>query len=188
MIVASLLLPAFVAVTGAIALSAARVRARTENEVRLRQLQEAADLIAIHAQVLDRFLGDKDAPVFLKSALITYSDAMSDKVVVLKIAEWFSSRPMRVSRSQEDQNDKELSEGLAALMKRRPDLAKDFAHAVMTAAVGSILRWPESAALVEQVGARMAATPEREIDLAVTAASFGTNGLFGLPGRVHAMA
>lgn len=165
-----------------------RARARTESAVRNRQLEEAADLLEIHAQLLNRFLNDKAAPDTLKRVLIDCSDAMSDRDVVLRFTGWMSSRPMTSMRRDALLDDKELLNELSRLKISDPNLADDFSRAILTVAVGSLLRWPESAALFEQIGARMAANPKGDIGLAVTAASFRTESSFGLSGQNHAMA
>lgn len=180
--------PLFVGTILTAGLWLARSQARRKNLVRARQMRESAALLGVHAQTLDRFLSAEVAPDALKRVLINYSDAMSDKAAVLKVAEWMSSQPMESIRVELEPQDDEIRDEIAQLRKCQPDLMDDLARAILTVTIGSVLRWPESAALIEQVGARMAVSPGGNVALAVKAVGFRTGQSFGLGKRAPAMA
>lgn len=166
----------------------ARSQARRKHEVRIRQMRESAALLAAHAQAADRFLGTDVAPNALKRVLINYSDAMSDRAAALRIAEWMASQPMNSVRFELEPQDDEISEEMGQMNRNHPDLMGDLAQAIVTITIGSVLRWPESAALVEQVGVQMANSPRDNVALAAKAATLRTGAPFGVRESAAAMA
>ena len=160
------LLPS-VAVFGLAAIWLVRVKSRVDSVKRLAQLDDAAKLLTLHAETLERFLDDPDAPASLKALLLNVSDAMADRTVAMRMAEWETSRPLGAPVSTPE--TLELERMLVQLRAKRPDLEQDFSQSVVTAAIGGLLRWPETAAKLERVATRMAAQPKREAAVALAA-------------------
>lgn len=156
----------------------ARTHAGTHACRRLRQLNQAAELLDAHARALERFLDDPAAPDALKRILLSCSDAVADRDALGKLIAWAASRPLEQPADTDE--TRSASDALACLASHRPDLAEDFATAVMTAVAGASLRWPESAALFDSAFARLVATPRRDVAVAVTAAAFRAGAPFSL--------
>lgn len=163
-----------------------RDRSHRKNAARVRQLDEAAELLGQHAEATERFLGATVAPRELKALLIEFSDAMADKGVVERMAAWAASRPFKAPVESEEAD--EFSAILARLHESRPDLSEDFAMAILTAAMGASLRWPKSAMLFDQMFPRLATTPKRDVVIAVTATGFRADVPFSLRPAVDAIA
>ena len=176
--VLELLSPLSAAIGCLLLFSIVRTRARNLSIVRVRQLKEAAALLTLHAGALDRFLSHAASPEYLQRVLVDYSEAMACKELVLELAKGMSCRSMEGARSGSDPGYERIEAELRDLRVGHPNLVDDFAHAGLTIAYGSVLRWPESAALVEQFGARLAANPKGNIDVVAaalrSAASFAT--------------
>ena len=115
---------------------------------RTRQLEQAAEIMREQARNLEKFLDDPAAPRELKRLLIEVSDAMGERDVAQKIAEWASSRPL--NQSVDTEETRAIGEAIDALGKIRPDLVENFGPAIFTAVVGASLRWPETAAILYQ--------------------------------------
>lgn len=147
-----------------------RSRSRERHLARVRQLDEAAELLDQHAEALERFLAAPAAPRELKTLLIEFSDVMADREIVEKTAAWAASRPFR--QPVESYEADVLFAHFSSLRESRPDLADDFTLAIVTASMGATLRWPASAMLFDRMYPRIAATPKREVAIAVTATSF----------------
>lgn len=162
-----------------------RQASHAASQRRVRQMVEASAFLEQHARALEKFLDDPDAPKELKVALIEASDALADRAVVKSMADWIALRP--VEAPMDGPRASAMREALENLSRTRSDLSANFATAVITGAIGAFLRWPESASLFDQVGARIAADPQREIDFAVTAASLRANTGFGLRPVMPAM-
>lgn len=146
---------------------------RTQNTARarrrIRQLDQAAELIDVHARMLERFLDDPAAPIALKRVLLACSDAAADRNAVGKLIAWAASRSLH--QPVDTDEIRALADALDYLRTSRPDLAEDFATAVMTAVAGASLRWPENAELFDCAFPRLMTTPRRDVAIAVTAAS-----------------
>lgn len=180
--------PMLAGVAGIVGMSILRAKAHAKSVIRIRQLNEAAALLDIHAQALHRFLNSQVAPDLLKRVLVNFSDAMSDEHVVIRLASWMSSQPMTSTAHEDSEAHKDIISELSDLKVSNSNLAEDFTLAIMTMTVGSVLRWPESAALFEQIGARLAGRPKGDLDLAVAAGNFRMGQTFGLNGHTAAMA
>jgi len=145
-----------------------RVQAASKSRAHVRQLDQAAELLSEHNGATERFLDDPDAPADLKRRVISFSDAMTDRGMARTMAEWACSRPLRRTAKTDDMRS--IEDQLTVLGVRRPDLAEDFAVAILAAVVGAALRWPDSAALIEQAFPRLVATPQRDMAVVATAA------------------
>jgi hypothetical protein len=154
--------------------------------IRTRQLVQASAFLEIHASVLELILDDPDAPIELKKLVISVSDAMSDRNIVEKLAEWASTRAL--AQPVDTEESRAIDGILTPLWINRPDLAANFAKVVVTAVTGASLRWPESAALFEQVFPRLMITPKCEVAIAATATSMRSLGPFSLRPTASAMA
>jgi hypothetical protein len=144
-----------------------RAQAAGRSRICVRQLDQAAELLLLHNGAMERFLDDQDAPIDLKSRVISFSDAMTDRGMVKTMAHWLSSRPL--GRPPKTEEVRSIEDQLTALGVRRPDLVEGFAVAILTAVVGAAMRWPDSAALIEQAFPRLVATPQRDIAVVATA-------------------
>ena len=146
-----------------------RTQSRAESVKRIAQLSDAAELLELHAAALDRFPNDPAAPVELKARLLIVSDALAEREVVKRLVEWEKAQPFGVSVNTPETIDLELA--LDHLRAIRPDLAQDFVHGVATAALGGLLRWPETAAkCLSKSQPGCIAQPKREAVVAVMAA------------------
>ena len=164
-----------------------RVHARSQNRVRIRQLNEAADLLRLHARMLEKFLGDPAPSRDMKAFLLRFSSAMTDSELVYRLAECLSQLPLEVP--DESAETRDLQTSLDALRQTHPDLAQAYATAVLAGVSGAVLRWQKTAALFDSVGSHIAANPQREVAVAVTtAASLRSGSKLGLPPRVPAIA
>jgi hypothetical protein len=163
-----------------------RDRARKQNDERVRQLDEAAELLSQHAECVEMFLSAAAAPRELKALLIEFSDAMADKAVVEKMAAWAASRPFKAPVESEDADA--LLAILTQLRDSEPALCDQFTLAIATAAMGASLRWPKTAILFDRIFSRLVTIPEREVVIAVTATGFRSSLPFSLRPTVAAMA
>ncbi len=136
---------------------------------RTRQLNEAAALLNAHAKCLGRLLIDPAVPNALKDSLLTFGDSIADRATVGRMATWLADRPFGEPMVSESAD--ELAALVDDLMRDRRDLADGFVTAVVTGAFGACLRWPETAALFEQITSKMAATPRRDFAVAATVGS-----------------
>ena len=156
-----------------------RMNASNRATERVRQLREAAELLGAHTLVLKRFLDDPAPDAELKRLLIWFSDAMVDREIVERLAEWSASRDASRPLEETDES-RRIEQSLAFLREKHPTLADDFAMAIFTAAAGACLRWPESAALFDQAFSRLAITPRRHVAIALTAKSLRGDVPFSL--------
>ena len=154
--------------------------------IRTRQLQQASEFLEIHATALERVLDDPKAPIELKKLVISVSDAMSDRNIVEKLAEWASNRAL--AQPVDTDESRAIDDILAPLRSSRPDLVEIFVKVVVTAVAGASLRWPESAAMFEQAFPRLMTTPKCDVAIAATATSLRPLGPFSLRPSVPAMA
>src|SRR5258708_35453287 len=79
-----------------------RMHAMARTKWRTRQLNEAADLLELHAKSLERFLDDEAAPDELKKLLVAFSDTMGERETVEKLTEWASARPFQQPADTEE--------------------------------------------------------------------------------------
>jgi len=156
----------------------ARMDAHSRAVERMRQLEQATNLLRSHAAALETFLGHPDAPASLKKVLILVSDAMADREVALRMAKWVASRPLGASMENEESQALEFI--LRKLQQEEPELADLFSMAVMTGVAGASLRWSETAALFDRISPRLVATPRRDVAIAVTASTLRSDALFSL--------
>ena len=164
------LAPILAGVIIAAAIWCARVLAGSRSRGRIRQLEQAAELLLVHNHLLERFLDAPGAPAELKRLAISFSDSMTNRQMVKKIAEWASKRPFDRAEEVEETEEVRSLQGLLSRMGREnPDLVEDFAVLIVTAVVGAALRWDDSATLIETAFPRLVATPQR--DMAVVAAA-----------------
>jgi hypothetical protein len=161
-----------------------RMQASRKSKVSIRQLEQAAELLLVHNSAMERFLDDPDAPSELKKRMISFSDSMTNREVVKQMADWASSRPL--TRPEETDEVRSIEDLLTATGGRRPDLVEDFGVSIVAAVVGAALRWPESAALIEQAFPRLVATPQRSV--AVVAAASVLKPALAFPARQMAPA
>jgi hypothetical protein len=148
-----------------------RMNANSRSTRRTRQLQQAADMLAVHERALAEFLDDPGAPAGLKKLLIEVSDALSDREVVRRVSEWASSRPVNEPAAlSEDAAAIEVE--LASLRRSHPDLAEKFDNCLLAGVAGACLRWPETAARFEVSFPNLAVTSRRDATIAATAAGF----------------
>lgn len=155
-----------------------RARASAKAHRRLLQLREAAELLDAHARALERFLHDHDSPASLKRLLIACSDAAVDREMVGKLMAWAACHPL--DQPVDTEEARSVREALAGLGARRPDLVEAFSVAVMTAVAGGSLHWPESADMADWALPRLAATPGRDVAVAVTAARLRSDAPFSV--------
>lgn len=73
-------------------------------------------------------------------------------------------------------------------MREHSDVMDDYSTAVAALMVGAMLRWPESAELLEPVTARMAMRSKLDFGLAAAIANFSKGGSFGTATQTSAMA
>ena len=137
---------------------------------RIRQLDDAAELLRQHADALEQVLADHEAPTDLKVLLLRFSDLMADRDAVNDFGQWLSDRP--ISSPLDSDETRAIDATLSRLVATRPDLAEAFVGGVLTALFGAFLRWPESAAVLDRVGPSVVATRCRGVGVAVTAMSF----------------
>ena len=137
---------------------------------RVRQLDDAAELLRRHADALEEVLADPEVPTDLKVLLLRFSDLMADRDAVNEFAQWLSARPLL---SAPDSDEIRAADAmLLRLLETRPDLADAFASGVLTALFGALLRWPECAAMLDRVGPSVLAARGRGVGVAVTAMRF----------------
>lgn len=163
-----------------------RMQSRRKFLSRLRQLNEAADLLALHASSMELFLSHRDAPVELKRLLLSFSDAVADREVAFRMSEWLATRPFRSAAKNEEAE--KIDKLLSDLGQSNPEMRDNFARAIGSAAVGSMLRWPESTKMLQRIGARLAIDPRREVTLAVTVSHLRERNLFTAKDMTPAMA
>lgn len=145
-----------------------RTRRRQSHNARMQKYRDAADLLNRHAEALALVLDAPETPDNIKRVLFQCSEGFSDKTVVIELAKWMSGRNIAdVGNSAEKSA---LDEDFAAFKSAQPDLANAFVIAVLCGVMGSVLRFPESAALFNQVGPRIVANPKPDLTLAVMAA------------------
>jgi hypothetical protein len=142
---------------------------RSKSAARVRQLNEAAALLNTHAECLERLLSDPAVPDALKDSLAKFGDSIADRATVGRMATWLADRPF--GEPVASQSADELAALVDDLTRDRRDLADGFVTAVVTGAFGACLRWPETAALFEQITSKMAATPRRDVAVAATVGS-----------------
>lgn len=148
----------------------ARMNANWRAVKRTRQMEQAAEIMHEQARNLEKFLDDPAAPRELKRLLIEVSDAMGERDVARKIAEWASSRPL--DQPVDTDETRAIGEAIDFMGKTRPDLVESFGTAIFTAVVGASLQWPETAAILEQTLPRLVVTPKHNAAIAATATSF----------------
>jgi hypothetical protein len=164
--------PMFVATAGiAIILAYAWLRSGTRhaNQRRTQQLNHAAVLLSRHADALEHFLLDVNAPRHMKRFLLDWSDAMGEEAEVLSMVAAMDSQgtwsPKMVSAEASA-----LRADLDDLGRHHPALAKAFETALRTGILAAILLWPFSASLFESAVTNVKAEPERELKIAVATA------------------
>lgn len=159
------------AIAGVVAIFlAARAVQHARTTRRVRQLDDAAELLRRHADALEQVLTDHEAPTDLKILLLRFSDLMADRNAAHEFAQWLSARPL--SSPLDSEEIRAIDETLSRLVVTRPDLADAFVSGVLAALFGAFLRWPECAAMLDRVGPSVAATRGRGVGVAVTAMSF----------------
>src|ERR1019366_7770013 len=97
---------------------------------RVRQLDDAAELLKRHPDALEQVLADRDAPTDLKVLLLRFSDLMADRDAVNDYAQWLSARPL--SSPLDSDEIRAIDETLSRLLETRPDLADAFVSGVLT--------------------------------------------------------
>jgi hypothetical protein len=163
-----------------------RDSSREKTEQRIRELNEAAELLAQHASALRRFLDDPASPAELKALLIHCSDAMSDRSVDREFGAWLVERPLNAP--DESEETRVLVNAFSKLPDAHPDLAAAFVEAITTAVMAALLRWPEDAPSIERVAPRIAISPARNVSLAVTATKLRSASGLGFRPTSAAMA
>jgi hypothetical protein len=153
---------------------------------RAEQLKQSKEALEVHAAALERFLDDPAPARELKRLLISVSDAVADRETVMKMTEWFASRSIQEPLDNEE--TRLIDRALATLRERRPDLVEDFSTSILTAIVGSCLRWPESAAMIEHAFPRLVTTPKRDVTIAVTATRLRPGAPFSMRPAMPAVA
>jgi hypothetical protein len=174
--------PAVAALAACGAIWALRNRTHGRAATRARQLQESAALLDAHANRMARFLAADAPDAELKCLAISFSDAMDQRKVVARLAAWASSHQVG-----KDGNSAHRTM-LNALRAISPDLADEFRTAIMTAAMGACLRWPESAVHFERIFATLATIPRSEITIAAAAGRLREPVPFSMRPGVPAMA
>lgn len=167
-------IPFLLAGLAAAVIALLRANAQAAASTRTSQLEQAAALLTVHAWRMERFLEDPGAPPELRRLLVAVSNAMTDRQVVRDITQWLASRPLGWSADSPEADT--LTRGLNVLREQEPVLADDFTIAVVTVVTGASLRWPESAALFDRVAMRIAATPRRDLAIAVSATGLRAGG------------
>jgi hypothetical protein len=162
-----------------------RMQAAEKSRTQVAQLVEAAELLESHARALETFLDDPLPSLDLKRLLLSFSDAMADRGIVAKLTEWAASRPL--DQSLDSEETLAVQGALDAVRAERSDLVENFTVAVLTAALGASLRWPESAALFSRAFPRMVTTPQRDIVIAVTGARLRLDVPFSVRPAAEAM-
>jgi len=147
------------------------MKAADHAQERTRQLKEAAELLTHHATILERFLDNPVPDAELKRLLIWFSDAMADRVTVGKLTKWSASRDFARPMEETDET-RHVQKSLNFLREHYPDLADDFGDALVTAAAGACLRWPESAVMFDSAFSRIVTTPRRHLVIAIAAKNF----------------
>jgi hypothetical protein len=177
--------PVLIAVIVACAAWYRRMVANWRSTRRTHQLQQAAEMLAVHEHALAEFLDDPGSPVGLKRLLIEVSDALSEREVVRRVSEWASSRPINepVMLSEEAAV---IEAELAKLRGPHPDLAEKFDNCLLAGVAGACFRWPETAASFEVSFPKLATAPRRDATIAATAASFRIGIPFSLKPQVAA--
>lgn len=162
-----------------------RSERRVRSETRVRQLQQAAELLAAHGTALARILDGDATPRVLKQALVHSSDALTDRSLVLIMAKLLADG----ERWEALQDDAEIIEAAESLRRSDPDAFAAFKTAAITGAFSAILRWPESAVFFEEISAKLAADPRRDVDVVVTTSRARNSGLpFGVRASLPAVA
>jgi hypothetical protein len=154
------------------------VHTKRKSRRRVSQLEQAAILLQQHADNLEKFLSDRDAPVDLKAVLIGFSDALADQGVANDLAESLCGRQATSAPDCED--TEALMDALEQLRARRSDLADLFIRAVGSGIGATLLRWPKAARAVEVMAARMVADPRNEIAAAAEGARLWSGLRFGM--------
>lgn len=149
-----------------------RRQSRAAAATRVRQLHDAAILLAEHAHELEQFLESETAPAVLKRLLIDFSDSMADPLIVRRMARWLSSRPLDQSANHAPSD--ELSELLLALRNTRVELVEAFGAAVLSAIGAAFLRWPDMADADARIWPLFMVHSQQQIALAVTTSRFRT--------------
>ena len=163
-----------------------RTQGASKADIRTHQLALAKECLDKHAAALEQILEDPHAPIELKRLTITVSDALSDRTIVAKLAEWGVARP--ADQPMDTEETRAIDAILVPLRISHPDLVESFGSLVVTAVAGASLRWPESAVLFAQVFPRLMTTPKRDVAIAATATSLWPNGPFSLKPTVPALA
>lgn len=97
----------------------------------------ASQALGDHSAALRTFVESRDAPRNLKSALLTFSEAISHKQGYDVIVEALSSG----GGDSDEPDARDLKGEISALEETHPELAKAFWRAIVTGAVYSVARW-----------------------------------------------
>ena len=143
-----------------------RTQAADRHHQRVRQLNEAADFLAMHVRDMALFLEHPAATAHLKALLMRCSAVLEDREAAERLTGWAASRTFEALADA--QETRAIDEELSLLRRSEPDLADCFDTAIVAAVAAASLRWPESAARFEAAFPRMMATPRR--DAAIVAA------------------
>lgn len=159
-------------------LVAARAWASAHSEARARQLEQAAELLHAHAEAMARVLDSPMLSDTAKGALVALSDGMGDRQVVLHVARRVAAGSLFEGGAVADADAGADREAFRA----HPELRDDFHVAFTSLLVGAMLRWPDTAALLGQVTARVAVRPP-SLGLAAWLAGLARGAM---PGRAAA--
>jgi hypothetical protein len=159
---------------GGVALYAIRDQSKEKAASRTRQIVEATGLLRAHGAALERLLTSQEISTEFKQFLISFSDAIADRSVVAKLAEWLASDRRIESRENTE------TDYLSSLIEEHGYLRDDLHTVILAGAFGAILRWPESAVLFDQIASRMATNPRSELATALTASKLRSGLTLGL--------
>lgn len=142
-----------------------RSRKTSQFKTHSQHLRQSSALFQAYEKAIERFLANSSAPITLKKLLISHSDAMSDRQTVLILAQLI----VNSSNSTEIlPDDEEIVNQIRHLESLSTELFSYFCVAMLTGTFAAVLRWPESAALFEEISAKIAADPKRDVGMAIT--------------------
>lgn len=142
-----------------------RSRKASQFKTHIQHLKQSSALFQAQEKAMERFLASSSAPTTLKNLLIDHSDAMSDRKTVYTLAQLIvnSNNSMEIFP-----DDEEIVNQIRHLETLSAELFSCFCVAMLTGTFAAVLRWPESAALFEEISAKMAADPKRDVGMAIT--------------------
>lgn len=142
-----------------------RSKKASQFKIHNQHLRQSSVLFQAYEKAIERFLSNNLAPLTLKKLLVSHSDAMSDRETVYTLAKLIvnSSSPPEIFP-----DDEEIVNQIRYLESLDSELFSCFCVAMLTGTFAAVLRWPESATLFEEISAKMAADPKRDVGMAIT--------------------